>query len=953
MEPDFVETGVTGQLPPGESQGQVSLPNDGAVDSTAGLTSSDPESGMQTQNPPRTAQVQAGPQPQTQNPQVANTVLPPRTPVPTPPGAMQSPPPIPKGVSPDNPYADHPSVLRAGLFHTIAQALAGGPDTSYKIDPITGATVKTERQLSKGQIAGAIALEALGGAAAGLGVKPGPGNIGRAAAAGYQQGVARDDKVKQQKIQQAQGDFARNMQIFQTNMRMHQNAQLIGKQGFENNEAYVAQYHDLGTLLQQKYPNVVQDIIPESQLAQRHITKDQAIPWKTVPRLDPSTGKQATDPNTGAPQWDIDYMVVDPKFKADDLLSPADREAAAKWHLPGFVDAKGNPIKLPDNIQLSLPMVLNFKAQVAALDLQQQDFDHYGRVVGGQSQVKADPNGSIFKMFPDTNKLADFITQHESGGNPNARNMRNNNPGNLVADASWHGPIDNANLPPGQAPFRVYSSMTEGKDALLKQLALYQQRDPNQTPEAFFHTYDATNPTAYAQAARAAAGAGPAQALNTSGYQSPDLQKAIAANPGLADTIRRYQAYAANKALSRPQAVAAFSKDDPDGGAIMLNLFGGHDGLEAYQRGEDQIKRQAANADAEQKMHDERQDKINMDNEQTAEMEKMLVPPTGFGKLQDMIPNYKNLDTDDLESALKAKGVTTPSRFADLAAIARYDVSLDSDAARVWLKGNAKEMDRQTAVEYIKKFINPEYQDVKYHGYNKLYQNMHDDKSLPSQNIMTAGVASQHMDMLRQAGMNLHNVDGLNVVNRIANNMGVATGSAAPVVYQAMADKVADEVSKATMGSSTPYEAQIESGRKDLAAEQSDEQRNGVLDAWTGMIHARMSELDNSIYKPFGRHLDNVSDQTNSAFQRLGLDTPWVTVDTIPNGQGKPLTDPKMAAQILQVAGGDKAKARQIAQQKNYVPAQTQQQAPAQLSPAAAPAQQQPYQQETGVSGKW
>ena len=40
------------------------------------------------------------------------------------------------------------------------------------------------------------------------------------------------------------------------------------------------------------------------------------------------------DPKTGAPQWDIDYLIMDPKFKMNNALSADDLKTADKWGLP-------------------------------------------------------------------------------------------------------------------------------------------------------------------------------------------------------------------------------------------------------------------------------------------------------------------------------------------------------------------------------------------------------------------------------------------------------------------------------------------------------------------------------------------------------------------------------------------------------------------------------------------
>ena len=85
--------------------------------------------------------------------------------------------------------AAHPSVQRASIINSIGEALAGGPRYTTAIDPSTGVVTRTKVPLSRSDIGMAIAMETLSGALSGLSVPNGPGNLGRAAGAGYAQAV--------------------------------------------------------------------------------------------------------------------------------------------------------------------------------------------------------------------------------------------------------------------------------------------------------------------------------------------------------------------------------------------------------------------------------------------------------------------------------------------------------------------------------------------------------------------------------------------------------------------------------------------------------------------------------------------------------------------------------------------------------------------------------------------
>ena len=129
--------------------------------------------------------------------------------------------------------------------------------------------------------------------------------------------------------------------------------------------------------------------------------------------------------------------------------------------------------------------------------------NHYRQLIS-KDPSKAAPNAvdpdtdSVFDLFGgNTSKMADFIEQHEQGSGVQAngqptRGVRDNNPGNLVADKAWiegGGKIDDKNLPPGQAPFRVYDSKEDGKKALDEQLLTWKHDNPNQSINSFFSRY--------------------------------------------------------------------------------------------------------------------------------------------------------------------------------------------------------------------------------------------------------------------------------------------------------------------------------------------------------------------------------------------------------------------------------------------------------------------------------
>jgi hypothetical protein len=105
----------------------------------------------------------------------------------------------------EQPHADNASVQRAGVIHSIAQALAGGPRYAESIDD-SGNRIYTRVKMSRKDIGLAIALEALTGSLAGLAGGRGKG-MGAAGMAGMNATMQQAQQARQLRDQKAQQDF--------------------------------------------------------------------------------------------------------------------------------------------------------------------------------------------------------------------------------------------------------------------------------------------------------------------------------------------------------------------------------------------------------------------------------------------------------------------------------------------------------------------------------------------------------------------------------------------------------------------------------------------------------------------------------------------------------------------------------------------------------------------------
>jgi hypothetical protein len=98
--------------------------------------------------------------------------------------------------------------LAKRIFHGIMGALGGTEDTSYARDPNTGKMVVTQTASGTGTQWKRIIAGAVSGTAAGLGASPGPGQLERAASAGFQTSQQMVSKQDDQQRQHADQDFS-------------------------------------------------------------------------------------------------------------------------------------------------------------------------------------------------------------------------------------------------------------------------------------------------------------------------------------------------------------------------------------------------------------------------------------------------------------------------------------------------------------------------------------------------------------------------------------------------------------------------------------------------------------------------------------------------------------------------------------------------------------------------
>lgn len=242
---------------------------------------------------------------------------------------------------------------KAGWVHSILQQLGGGPQTKTVIDPNTGTSSQVQVPMSNAQYGRALATAVLTGAFSGLGVANGPGNEGRAAAAGFDAVAQQKQQAQAKQAQQASQDYARQAAIAQTNFQTRENALRLSSMDYDFQKRIADSNTDMIGNARDQGHVVAEDVAPEDLMPKYHVTKDQAVPSKVVQTQNPD----------GTYSTKTLYTVLDPDGK---IQVPQDLAAeAAAMHQPGtFQVVNGKTV--PKDFSGSGPAKINFVANLAA-----------------------------------------------------------------------------------------------------------------------------------------------------------------------------------------------------------------------------------------------------------------------------------------------------------------------------------------------------------------------------------------------------------------------------------------------------------------------------------------------------------------------------------------------------------------------------------------------------------
>jgi hypothetical protein len=269
--------------------------------------------------------------------------------------------------------------------------------------------------------------------------------------------------------------------------------------------------------------------------------------------------------------------------------------------------------------------------------------------------------------------------------------------------------------------------------------------------------------------------------------------------------------------------------------------------------------------------------KLEQDISQTNAGASGLTVPKGFTPN----PNASQLESADLQKDLKSKGVPIPANFESLYAVGHNAADLKTLPPNP-RKGSGQ-MSAQEGLAFIRQYINPQYQEGDYAAASALSKELASTRQgTAGGSLLSAGVASNHLELLDQAAKALNNQD-VQLLNRVANNLGVQVGDSPAVTFGAIADQVNQEVGKVVAGG-TPHEAELDNLRKNLNSDQSPEQVKNVIRSYIGLMSGRVNEVNERSQQYFGRDVKGISPSVARVFARYGYEVPGYVTVTV-NGQ--------------------------------------------------------------------
>lgn len=223
----------------------------------------------------------------------------------------------------------------------------------------------------------------------------------------------------------------------------------------------------------------------------------------------------------------------------------------------------------------------------------------------------------------------------------------------------------------------------------------------------------------------------------------------------------------------------------------------------------------------------------------------------------------------DLARNLSQKGVTVPANFATLYGIAHYKLNPSTLPARTTNRpGSVPQMDQQTGMNYIRTFINPNYDENNFKAVQELEKQFADTRpNTAGGNLLSMNAAIGHLGQLYDA-MDALKKDGqtqLQTFNRISQALSTEFGRPVAPNFNAIKGVLVGELGK-TFAGKAPDIPEVATLNQQLNAAQSPDIIKGVI---TQFSHAMLTKGDANIQ----RYYDYTGELPPSALSQQSLQT--------------------------------------------------------------------------------
>lgn len=392
-----------------------------------------------------------------------------------------------------------------------------------------------------------------------------------------------------------------------------------------------------------------------------------------------------------------------------------------------------------------------------------------------------------------------------------------------------------------------------------------------------------------------------AEATKTKPANAKSLVKA---DPSLLPAITQY--LRDHGAAQNPAEAVAFMGKDPKAATYAPRIVAafGPDAFEKYKSAQ-KANEEAAIKTAEQNTPEgqaslknkqlENQKLQNELNQENTQAQGLAVPKNFTPN-----PDASSLSSTDLQKDLQTKGVKLPANFETLYSVAHNAADLKTLPTNP--RKGSNQMSAQEGLGFIRQYINPQYQEGDYAAASGLSKELASTRQGTAGGaLLSAGVASNHLDLLEQASTALANHD-VQKLNHLANSLGVELGESPAVTFQAIAEQVNGEVGKVVAGG-TPHEAELENLRKNLNSDQSPEQVREVIKSYIGLMAGRVNEINDRSQQYFGRDVKGISPVVTRVFNKYGFAVGSQVQVVDPTGKVRIFPDKKSADKFKKVAG--------------------------------------------------